>query len=112
MMLLSIKDTTTTFALNCRSKTAGINATNVPVAIATTYRTGTMMPAGRLAGARLSAAQVTMQAEIMKMPSTTRLNLLTAYIKHIARPQMVNGMARLMRLPMRRADENGPATNS
>ena len=110
MMLLSIRETTTTLALNFRSIMAGMKAITTPVRMATTKRMGSITMAGRPFPS-LRATQVTVQADSMKMPSGTRLKRLTAYMKHIAKPQRVKGMARLMILPIRRGEDRGPRMN-
>ena len=109
-MLLSIRDTTTILALNFASRSAGMAVITIPVTAPTTSRIRSIIGKGSPSPI-LMAARVAIQPENMKIPSPERLNLFTAYIKQKQSPVNVKGIARLIILPTRLTDENGPSTN-
>ena len=109
-MLFSIKDTTTMLALNLMSSKAGIAFKMIPTSAPTQSRSGIITTGGSVSPI-LIATRAVRQPDTMNVPSPARLNLFTAYIKQKQSPVNVNGIARLITLPRRLMEENGPRMN-
>jgi hypothetical protein len=106
-MVLSIRDTTTTLALNLIFRKAGNAEIQAPAAAPIRSSRGMMIKEGT-PSPRVKDTQVIMHPEKMKIPSPERLNLFTACIKHIHRPVKISGVARATISPMRLRRSKGP----